>query len=108
MREISQDPATGPIPLAVAHGADGLQRLLWVIAAGQVLSVEGLRHSLAELGAAQECFEAAIANIDVLPRCSMAWRPSSRTDVGTATLAVVNLLAFYLAAHDSYPSTPSG
>ena len=66
LREIAQDPATGPIPLAAAHGADGLQRLLGVIAAGQVPSVEGLRHSLAELDAARECFEAAIVNIGIL------------------------------------------
>jgi len=66
LREIAQDPATGPIPLAAAHSADGLQRLLGVIAAGQVPSVEGLRHSLAELGAARECFEAAIVNIGIL------------------------------------------
>lgn len=54
----THDPATGPIPLAAAHVADGLQRL-GVIAAGQVPSVEGLRHSLAELGEARECFESA-------------------------------------------------
>ncbi len=66
LREIAQDPATGPIPLAAAHAADGLQTLLGVIAAGQVPSVDNVRHGLAEMRAARECFEATIANIDVL------------------------------------------
>jgi hypothetical protein len=66
LREIAQDQSTGPIPLAAAHAADGLQKLLGVIAAGQVPSVENLRHGVAELRAARECFEATIANIDIL------------------------------------------
>ena len=35
LREIAQRQATGPIPLAAAHAADGLQALLGVIAASQ-------------------------------------------------------------------------
>jgi hypothetical protein len=35
LRLIAQDPDYGPIPLAAAHAADGLQQLLAVIAAGQ-------------------------------------------------------------------------
>jgi hypothetical protein len=66
LREIAQDPATGPIPLAAAHAADGLQKLLGVIAGGQVPDVDNVGRGLAELGAARECFEATIANIDIL------------------------------------------
>lgn len=66
LREIAQDPATGPIPLAAAHAADGLQRLLGAIAAGQVPNVDNVQHGVAELRAARECFEATIVNIDIL------------------------------------------
>lgn len=37
-----------------------------MIAAGQVPSVENVRYGMAELRAARECFEAAIANVDIL------------------------------------------
>ncbi|MDP4512064.1 DUF6245 family protein, partial [Nonomuraea turcica] len=43
LRRIAQDASTGPIPLAAAHAADGLQRLLGVVAAGQVPSVEQVK-----------------------------------------------------------------
>jgi hypothetical protein len=66
LREIAQDPATGPIPLAAAHGADGLQTILGVIAAGQVPDVDNVGPARAELRRAQESFQAAIANIDIL------------------------------------------
>jgi hypothetical protein len=66
LREIAQDQTTGPIPLAAAHAADGLQRLLGVLATGQVADVEKVRAGVAELRAARESFEAAIANIDIL------------------------------------------
>ena len=66
LREIAQDPSTGPVPLAAAHAADGLQRLLGVIAAGQVPDIGKVRDSLAEMRTARECFEATIANIDIL------------------------------------------
>lgn len=68
LREIAQDPATGPIPLAAAHGAEGLGRLLAVVAAGQVPTVENMTDGIAELRAARACFERTIANIDILVR----------------------------------------
>jgi len=66
LRDIAQDQATGPIPLAAAHAADGLQTLLGVIATGQVPKAENVANARAELGAARECFEAAIVNIGIL------------------------------------------
>ena len=56
LRQIAQDPSTGPVPLAAAHAADGLQRLLGVIAAGQVPNIENVRHGLAEMRAARGVF----------------------------------------------------
>jgi hypothetical protein len=66
VREIAQDPSTGPIPLAAAHAADGLQRLLGVIARGQVPDIEKVKEGIAEMRSARQCFEAAIGNIDIL------------------------------------------
>lgn len=34
LRQIAQDASTGPIPVAAAHAADGLHRLLGVIGGG--------------------------------------------------------------------------
>jgi hypothetical protein len=66
LRNIAQDASTGPIPLAAAHAADGLQRLLGVIARGQVPDIEKVMEGIAEMRAARESFEAAIDNIDIL------------------------------------------
>lgn len=66
LREIAQDSSTGPIPLAAAHAAEGLQRLLGVIAAGQVPSVENVRQSVGEMRQARQCLQDAIKNVDIL------------------------------------------
>jgi hypothetical protein len=66
LRLIAQDPSTGPFPLAAAHAADGLQRLLGVVAAGQVPSVEQAAEHVAQIEAARECFVQAIGTIDIL------------------------------------------
>uniref|UniRef100_UPI003F491E8A DUF6245 family protein n=1 Tax=Sphaerisporangium sp. CA-236357 TaxID=3240030 RepID=UPI003F491E8A len=66
LRLIAQDPSTGPIPLAAAHAAEGLQRLLGVIGAGQVPSVEEVKNHVAEIEAARECLVTAIGNVDIL------------------------------------------
>ncbi|MER6178559.1 DUF6245 family protein [Streptosporangium sp. NPDC001681] len=52
LRLVAQDPSTGPIPLAAAHTAEGLQQLLGVIGAGQVPDVETVTEHLAEMRAA--------------------------------------------------------
>lgn len=70
LREIAQRQATGPIPLAAAHAADGLQALLGVIAASQTAVAAGdtaaLTAQTARLREARTALEAAIANTTVL------------------------------------------
>lgn len=66
LRLVAQDPATGPIPLAAAHAAEGLNRLLGVSGGGQVPTVENAEHGLAEIEAARECLVRAIGNVDML------------------------------------------
>jgi len=66
LRLIAQDPSTGPIPLAAAHAADALHRLLGVIGAGQVPSIENAKHGIAEMDAARESLVLAISNVDIL------------------------------------------
>ncbi|MEV4091263.1 DUF6245 family protein [Streptosporangium saharense] len=61
LRQIAQDPSTGPIPVAAAHAADGLQRLLSVIAGGQVPSVEGVAAGIAEMKAARQALLDGVA-----------------------------------------------
>jgi hypothetical protein len=45
LRLVAQDPSTGPIPLAAAHAAEGLQKLLGVADTGQVPDVETVKAS---------------------------------------------------------------
>jgi hypothetical protein len=68
LRQIAQDPSTGPIPLAAAHAADALWRLLQVAAAGQspaagLMSPEIIKQ---DLGTARESLTNAIANLDIM------------------------------------------
>lgn len=64
LREIARNDQVGPIPLAAAHTAEGLQRLLGVCAAGQDLTnIDALP---GELDAAREALTTAITNIDIL------------------------------------------
>ncbi len=70
LREIAQNVAAGPIPLAAAHAADGLQQLLGVIAAGQNPTSDDVDRLAGpvtdELRAAREALSNAIGNVDVL------------------------------------------
>lgn len=70
LREIAQRQATGPIPLAAAHAADGLQALLGVIAASQTAVAAGdtatLTAQTTRLREARTALEAAIANTTLL------------------------------------------
>ncbi|GAT71246.1 hypothetical protein PS9374_06937 [Planomonospora sphaerica] len=66
LRLLAQGPSTGPIPLAAAHTAEGLQRLLGVIGAGQVPSVGAVAAHVAELERARACLVDAIGNVDIL------------------------------------------
>jgi hypothetical protein len=65
LRLAAQDPSTGPVPLAAAHAAEGLVRMLGIIAAGQGPSVEAVEASMEELAQARECLLTAVANLDV-------------------------------------------
>ncbi|MEU7457548.1 DUF6245 family protein [Streptosporangium roseum] len=66
LKLVAQDPATGPIPLAAAHAAEGLQKLLGVAGTGQVPDVEAVKEGVAEMRAARQCLVDAIANVDIL------------------------------------------
>ena len=70
LREIAQHTETGPIPVAAAHAAEGLQRLLGVIAASQTAIATGDVAALATqapaLREARASLESAITNTDLL------------------------------------------
>ena len=70
LREIAQNVEAGPIPLAAAHAAEGLQKLLSVIADSQNVTpadVDRLADPLTdELRAARQALANAISNVDIL------------------------------------------
>jgi hypothetical protein len=66
LREIAQHVEAGPIPLAAAHAAEGLQRLLGVCAEGQNLASADPTRMQADLEAAREALSNALANIDIM------------------------------------------
>jgi len=70
LREIAQTAAAGPIPLAAAHAAEGLQQLLSVIADTQNVTpadVDRLAGPVTdELRATRQSLVNAIGNIDIL------------------------------------------
>lgn len=70
LRMIAQNEEVGPIPLAAAHAAQGLQQLLGVIAVSQGAVAGGDVQSLAAqtplLHEAREALGAAITNTDIL------------------------------------------
>lgn len=66
LREIAQDTETGPIPLAAAHAAEGLQLLLGVCMQGQDLEHASPTEMTAALRSARESLINAQANIDIM------------------------------------------
>ena len=66
LREIAQRPEAGPIPLAAAHAAEGLQWLLAVVAGGQQPTAANVDDLVANLEAARTSLLDAVANVDVL------------------------------------------
>jgi len=70
LREIAQNVGAGPVPLAAAHAADGLQKLLGVIAASQNPTPDDADRLAGpvtdELRAAREALSNAIGNVDIL------------------------------------------
>lgn len=68
LRQIAQRREAGPMPLAAAHAAEGLQWLLAVISTGQHPAPSDVDALLSSLEAGRESLVEAIANIDVLRR----------------------------------------
>jgi hypothetical protein len=68
LRQIAQDKTTGPVPLAAAHAAEGLQQLLGITADGQHPDPETISPAAikADLNKARESLTDAIANIDIM------------------------------------------
>jgi hypothetical protein len=66
LREIAQDVGTGPVPLAAAHAAEGLQLLLGVCMQGQDLQSASPSAMKAALVSAQEALNNAVTNIDIM------------------------------------------
>jgi hypothetical protein len=68
LRESAQDVGTGPVVLAAAHAAEGLQQLLGVCASGQRLESADPAALTAELQTAREALTNAVANLDIMLR----------------------------------------
>ncbi len=68
LRDIAQDESTGPVPLAAAHAAEGLQRLLAVCAAAQEPARAAPQTLTTDLQTARDALTAAVENIDIMLR----------------------------------------
>ena len=66
LRQIAQNHEAGPIPVAAAHAAEALQRMLNVTATGQNLAQFDPHQMTADLKAARESLEYSLANLDIL------------------------------------------
>ncbi len=64
LREIAQNEEVGPLPLAAAHAAEGLQLILGVCAAGQNVGAAEPAALTADLKAARASLTNGVANID--------------------------------------------
>jgi len=68
LRDSAQDPTTGPVVLAAAHAAEGLQQLLALCAAGQEPLSVSPETLLSDLQTARDALTAAVANLDIMRR----------------------------------------
>ena len=66
LRQIAQNEEAGPIPLAAAHAAEALQRMLSVIATGQNLAQFNPEQMTGDLKAARESLANSLANLDIM------------------------------------------
>lgn len=64
LREIAQHTAVGPLPLAAAHTAEGLQLLLGVCASGQDLAHLSPQELQAALAKAKAALADALVNLE--------------------------------------------
>lgn len=68
LRQLAQDTATGPIPVAAAWAAEGLQLLLGVSSAGQTLDPATFSPAAmtADLNSERDALSSAIDNLDIM------------------------------------------
>lgn len=68
LRQIAQEAETGPIPLAAAHAAEGLQQLLGITADGQSIDPDTMSPDAMKenLRSAKVSLNNAIVNIDIM------------------------------------------
>ncbi len=66
LRQIAQNEAAGPVPLAAAHAAEALQLLLSACAAGQNLAQANPFQMTADLKSARESLTNSLANLDIM------------------------------------------
>lgn len=66
LRQIAQNTEAGPVPLAAAHTAEALQRILSVCADGQNLAQADPVQMTTDLKAARESLVNALANLDIM------------------------------------------
>ncbi|OLT26597.1 hypothetical protein BJF83_20760 [Nocardiopsis sp. CNR-923] len=69
LREMAQDPATGPVPLAAAHAAEAIQVLLGVVSASRTAMATGDTDTLLaqtnSIDTAKEALENALTNVEM-------------------------------------------
>ena len=68
LSQIAQNEAVGPVPLAAAHAATGLQLLLSACASGQNMAQANPFEMAADLKSARESLTNSLANLDIMLR----------------------------------------
>jgi hypothetical protein len=66
LRQIAQNQEVGPLPLAAAHAAEGLQLILGICASGQNLMQADPIQMLVDLRAARQSLSNSLANLDLM------------------------------------------
>ena len=66
LRQIAQNEEAGPVPLAAAHAAEALQRLLSASASGQNIAQADPFQMAADLKSARESLTNSLANLDIM------------------------------------------
>ena len=66
LRQMAQNKEAGPIPLAAAHAAEALQRMLNVTASGQNLAQFDPKQMTDDLKAARESLANSLTNLDIM------------------------------------------
>jgi hypothetical protein len=66
LRQMAQNKEAGPIPVAAAHAAEALQRMLSVTASGQNLAQFDPQQMSDDLQAARQSLADSLANLDIM------------------------------------------